>query len=81
MILYSIIPPEVVFRNFDYGPGNSDINSGRKSFITDYLNEKVEVMTLSNNQFVITRLISTSPKSYLNPKLQPGSIITGLNLP
>jgi hypothetical protein len=70
VIYYSIIPLEVVF-----GP---TLENQQKKFIEiDYLGEKVEVMPTENNKYVINRLISTSPKAYLNPKLQPGSIIEG----
>ncbi|HPD01657.1 MAG TPA: YlzJ-like family protein, partial [Acetivibrio sp.] len=46
----------------------------------NYLGEKVVVVPLSNNRYRIERVISTSPKAYLNPKLMPGSIILGNEL-
>jgi len=70
MILYSVIPPEVVFSNNQ----DSYYNSFRE---IDYMGQKVQVAVLSNNEFVITRLISTFPSAYLNPKLQPGTVIKG----
>lgn len=69
MILYSIVPAEIVFSTLD-----SD-NSILKEI--DYLGEKVIVMPMENNQYKINRIISTSPQAFLNPKLQPGSIIEG----
>ncbi|MCX7746675.1 MAG: YlzJ-like family protein [Clostridia bacterium] len=43
----------------------------------DYMGEKVEVMPLSNNEYVIQRVISTSLKAYMNPQLMPGTVIKG----
>ena len=70
MILYSIVPFEVVFKDYYERDNQSKIKM-------DYLGEKVVVVPLSNNRYRIERLISTSPKAYLNPKLMPGSIIQG----
>lgn len=71
MIMYSIIPNEIIFNN---SKSNDDFN-----FIEiDYLGEKVQVSALTNNRYVISRVISTSPRSFLNPKLQPGCIIEGI---
>jgi hypothetical protein len=72
MILYSIIPAEVVFENFDKMSDDNHQNEN-KLIEMEYLGEKVQVTPLSNSKFVINRLISTSPKAYLNPKLQPGT--------
>lgn len=68
MIIYSIIPNEIIFNN-------SNINTDFNFIEMDYLGEKVQVSALSNNRYVINRVIATNPKSFLNPKLQPGSII------
>ena len=70
MILYSIVPFEVVFKDYYERDHQSKIEM-------DYLGEKVVVVPLSNNRYRIERLISTSPKAYLYPKLMPGSIIQG----
>lgn len=68
MILYSIVPIEIVFA--DYSSKKPE-----ESIEFDYLGERVEVSPLSNDQYMIKRLISTSPRAYLNPKFQPGTII------
>ena len=73
MILYSIIPVEIVFESLNQ---QDEI----KYFETEYLGEKLQVAQMENNRYMITRLISTSPKSYLNPGLQPGSIITNIKI-
>jgi hypothetical protein len=67
MILYSVIPSEIVFGNFD--------EAFREYREMDYLGQKVLVSALSNNSFEIVRVLSTSPKVFLNPKLQPGQLI------
>ncbi|NLD47633.1 MAG: hypothetical protein GX660_10605 [Clostridiaceae bacterium] len=68
MILYTVVPHEIIFQN-------NDTNYSKDSIEIDYLDEKVVVMPVSNNSYRIERLISTSPKSYLNPGLMPGEII------
>ena len=72
MILYSIIPGEVVMNNDYY---NSHVSENTLEI--DYMGERVVVSPLENNRYVIDRLISTSPKAYLNPAFQPGTIIDG----
>lgn len=69
MILYSIIPSEVVFSN----PEKTFV----EKVILDWLGEKVEVLPIGENKFVINRVLSTSPKAFLNPGLQPGTVIEG----
>jgi len=44
-------------------------------FEVEYLGEKVEVYSLQDNEYVINRIVSTSPKTFLKPELQPGTII------
>jgi len=73
MILYSIIPFDVVFAN----------NKGQETELleAEYLGEKVQVYSTGKNEYVINRIISTSPKAFLNSKLQPGTIVnSNLNL-
>jgi hypothetical protein len=72
MIIHSIVPMDVIFNNME------DCNG--KPLEIEYMGEKIEVMPLSNNQYKISRLLSTSPKAYLNPLFQPGNIITGIDL-
>lgn len=64
------MPLEVVF-------GNTD-SSDNNFLEIEYEGEKVVVSQLSNNSYRVNRVISTSPKAYLNPKLMPGEIIEGL---
>jgi hypothetical protein len=67
MIFHSVIPLEIVM-------GNNDTQNN--NFIEmQYMGEMVQATPIENNRYVIARLISTSPKAYLNPKLQPGTVI------
>jgi len=67
LVLYSIIPVEVVFSEYN----EKDFYSNE----IEYEGERVEVTPLTENKCRINRTISTCPKAYLNPKLMPGSII------
>ena len=73
MILYSIVPADIVFKNFDYG-------NEVKYFETEYMGEKVQVAEAGNNQYRITKIISTSPQAFLNPGLQPGCLISNIKV-
>lgn len=70
MILYSIVPSEIVLKDID--KGNQVILKE-----VEYMGEKIIVAPLQNNQYEIKRLISTSPRAFLDPKFQPGNIIRG----
>lgn len=69
MIFYSIIPLEFVMQE-DSTSANTYITK-----IINYNNCQVEVMQFSNGITKIRRIISTSLKDYLDPKLEPGTII------
>jgi hypothetical protein len=71
MIFYSIIPADKVFED-----------STRKDVVNryiemEYLGEKILAVPSADNGLVVGRLLSTSPKAYLDPRLQPGSAIKG----
>lgn len=71
MILYSIIPVDIVF-------GNNNPQDEARFFETRYMGEMVQVQQMEDNSYKIMKLISTCPKSYLNPDLQPGRIISNI---
>lgn len=73
MILYSIIPIDIVFKNFDYG-------NEVKYFETEFMGEKLQVAEDGNNQYRIIKIISTSPQAFLNPSLQPGCLISNIKV-
>lgn len=71
MIIYSIIPSEIIF---SVNGGNS-----KENFIeVDYKGERVFVSKHKDNEYVIERIISTSPMAFLDPETQPGTKIKGL---
>jgi hypothetical protein len=73
VILYSIIPPEIVFQGFqENGSGE-----GKRADIFEayYRGEKVLVTKNAVDRFEIVRLLSTCPKSFLNENFQPGHVI------
>lgn len=71
MILYSIIPPDVVF-------SKSETSNKSLTMEIDYLGERVEVHPLVNNKYRINRVISTSPNIYLDERFAPGQIIESI---
>lgn len=71
MIFYSIYDTSVVFGNQGYGD-----NSAKTSFAEMKVDGvTVQVSKSNNSELRIERILSTNPKDYLNPKLQPGSIV------
>lgn len=69
MIFHSVIP-------LDFVMGNNDTEQA--AFIEmNYMGQMVQVSPDGNNRYVIRRLLSTSPKDYLNPAFQPGTVIYG----
>ncbi|HHV98562.1 MAG TPA: hypothetical protein GXX36_03155 [Clostridiaceae bacterium] len=70
MILYSIIPADIVFDGFD-----SNKKNDMRLIELEYMGEKIQAIPASNGEYIIARLLSTSPKAYLNPALQPGNVI------
>lgn len=68
MILYTIVPLEVVF-------GKQQQNTDFRRFEMDYLGRRVEVIVDESGRYRISRVISTSPNAYLDPRLQPGMVI------
>lgn len=70
MIIYSVVPLDIIFKDFEKC---RDVN-----YIEAYYRgERVILSPLNNNELRIERVISTSPKTYLDPGLQPGTIIKG----
>ncbi|HEX9061611.1 MAG TPA: YlzJ-like family protein [Clostridia bacterium] len=69
MIIYSIIPNEVIFKEPEEKQNEGNLVEAL------YMGEKVIVAPYENNRYTIRRVISTSPKVYLDPNLQPGTIV------
>ncbi len=68
MILYSIVPHEVVFKGFEGDAGIRFIEG-------EYMGEKVLVARMADGSCTMSRLISTKPSSFLDPAFQPGSVV------
>lgn len=64
MIIHSIVPHELIFQN-----GGEEESQPIEML---YLGETVVAQKNGDNNYVICRVISTSPHVYLNPQLQPG---------
>lgn len=68
MILYSIVPAEVVFQGSAY-------LEEMKYFEADYRGERILVAQMTDRSYSIARLLSTHPSSFLDPAFQPGNVI------
>lgn len=73
MILYTIVPPEIVF-------GTGDEKQNRHFYEAEYLGQHVQVEMSAENEYRIMRVFSTQPEVYLDPRLQPGAIAMGIKL-
>jgi hypothetical protein len=73
MILYSVVPVEMVFGG---GDGQGDV----KFLEAGYKGEKVIVAQTQDNRYIIARLLSTSPHTFLRPEFQPGSMVNASEL-
>jgi hypothetical protein len=68
MILYSIVPAEIVFQG---SFGQEEV----KYIEAGYRGERVVVAQASDKKYSIARLLSTRPGSFLNSAFQPGSAV------
>ncbi len=68
MILYSIVPAELVFRGNNY----LEEDKLREAY---YNGERIIVAQMSDRQYEIRKLLSTNPRSFLNPAFQPGNTV------
>ena len=73
MILYSIVPPEVVFEGFENYAGARYIEG-------EYRGEKVQVAQMTDGTYMMSRLLSTRLSSFLDPAFQPGSAVNESDL-
>ncbi len=73
MIIHSVVASDIIFNN-DIIFSNEEAIEHKPQYIS-YKGEMVEVEYTAIDQCRVTRIIGTSLKSYLDPKMQPGSII------
>ncbi|SDF76421.1 YlzJ-like family protein [Sporolituus thermophilus] len=67
MILWTVMPLEIVLEGLDAQPNYEEI---------DYNGLTVVVERLSPVQCRVIRIISTDPQDYLRSDLQPGTVLT-----
>jgi len=73
MILYTIYDHNVIFRDGVIGEQQTNANTSYSEINVDGI--MVQVVQTSTEDIRVERIISTNPADYLNPKIQPGSII------
>lgn len=66
MVIYSVAPPEWTI---------AGLNSRDQHFYEVIDGIQVEVVPTGENTAQISRVISTNPRDFLNPKVQPGNIL------
>ena len=67
-MIYSIIPNEVIFRDFQ-----DDHEFEYEEM--EYKGYLLQVRLEQNNGYKIQRIISTDPYAYLNTEIEPGNVI------
>lgn len=73
MILYTIYDSNIIFGNTGFSEQKTNTNYSEMN--VDGI--MVQVCQVNNNSgFCVERIISTNPTDYLNPKLQPGAVIS-----
>ena len=73
MIHYSIYDTSVIFGNQGFGLSSNEANTNYSDINIEGV--MVQVSRSNNSELRIERILSTNPKDYLNPKLQPGALI------
>lgn len=71
MILYTIYDPDIIF-NYE-SLYNKDANTNYSEIYVDGI--MVQAVQINSTDYCVSRVISTNPMDYLNPRLQPGSIV------
>lgn len=66
-MIYSIVPCDQLI--------NYPQDSNQERIEVDINGENVVLLKGENNTYTIERLISTNPRTYLNPELMPGTMI------
>lgn len=66
MIIYTPLSVEEVLKDYDKIKDLKEIN---------YQGKNLQVEMLENGQYRIARILSSNPQDFLNPELQPGTIL------
>lgn len=67
MLIHSIVPNDIIFSEA------SNKNNAYKHI--EYKGQILEVTSMEGEGYKVRRVISTCLKSYLDPELQPGSVL------
>ncbi|VBB08027.1 Hypothetical protein LUCI_3292 [Lucifera butyrica] len=67
MILWTILPLEMVLDGIDKSPAYEEI---------EYAGVKAVVEKISAAQYRIVRIVTSDPQNYLRPEFQPGALLT-----
>ncbi|MFZ5754754.1 MAG: YlzJ-like family protein [Bacillota bacterium] len=65
MILYTPVPPEVIWQSV-----NEETQPRLEEVVIDQI--QVQVSRTKNNEIMIERILSTDPQVYLDKRFQPG---------
>ncbi len=66
MMLWSIIPPEIILSDVTARPIYEEV---------EYSNMKCIVEKVNSTQYRIVKLLTTDPNDYLRSELQPGTLL------
>ncbi|CUH96155.1 hypothetical protein P22_2243 [Propionispora sp. 2/2-37] len=66
MILWTVMPTELIFDTAGYQPCYEEVKMDGTSLLVERINA---------TQCKIVRLLATDPMQFLRPELQPGSIV------
>ena len=72
MLLWTIMPLESVFPAEPYQPDYEEITVGQSRVLMERINAR---------QCKVVRLIATDPGEYLDPRLQPGTVVAYTSSP
>lgn len=68
MLIWSVIPEDIVF------DGIENVKAGKEVM---YQGRRLLVSPLPEGKMCIMRVISSNPRDFMDPHLQPGTIIPG----
>ncbi|SHI69893.1 YlzJ-like family protein [Propionispora hippei] len=66
MLLWTIMPLESIFPAEPYQPDYEEVTLGQSRVLMERINAR---------QCKVVRLITTDPGEYLDPRLQPGTVV------
>lgn len=71
MIIYTTVPPEIVF-------AERQETKPQSKYIL-FNGTALEVTSAAEGQYKVNRVISTCPEDYLDPQIKPGMVIEYIN--